>query len=258
LASPRSVRPEWSRVENSQPLTRSIRSRDHRSVSAPVVPGRSRREPAAVAPVGGRRPRVEEAVHQGSGRRADNSVDDVAILHQQGRWSRPDVVLLGKRRVIVNVDFRQRVMTGTAANAVANDCDGVAARPTIVAKEYEPDVAHLILLDLRVPAPHCFSNSAWSDRMRRATCAAGAVANFFVCLQKSGTDQLFQIATNVLENSGDLPDCCGSGRGASILSDRASQKRHDGVRAFSALRRGARESGGCADSSRAVSGGGGS
>jgi len=95
-------------------------------------------------------------MHEGRGRRTDNPVDDVAILHQQGRWSRPDVVLLGKRRVISNVDFRQRVVTSTAANAAPNDCGGIAAGGAIIAKEYKPDIGHPILLDLRVPAPHCF------------------------------------------------------------------------------------------------------
>jgi len=34
--------------------------------------------------------------------------------------------------------------------------------------------------------------------MRRATCADEPVVNFCVCLRKSGTDQLFQIATSSL------------------------------------------------------------
>src|SRR5690349_3399566 len=86
-------------------------------------------------------------------------------------------------------------------------------------------------------------------------CAAGPVVNFSVRLRKSGTERLFQIATSSSMNSGDLPDGSELGRRESILSEPASQNRHDGVRVFSTLRRGAREPSRCADSSRAVSGG---
>src|SRR5262245_49070300 len=40
-------------------------------------------------------PRVEEVVHKGRGRRADKSVDDVAILHEQDRRRRPGAAMLG-------------------------------------------------------------------------------------------------------------------------------------------------------------------
>ena len=63
-------------------------------------------------------PRVEEVLKEAPGRRSDYPVDDLAVLHEEDRRCRSDVVEGGERRLIADVDLDRRIAVREAAKHI--------------------------------------------------------------------------------------------------------------------------------------------